>query len=106
MDRRGVAGRQIGSLRGYSGEKCCRRHQRKILNELRNSSRPHADVLDRQIEQFQRSIVIGKAAAGFNDLAQQTVERLYRIRRVVDGAKARNGVTWSQALRPMGPIAE
>ena len=35
-----------------------------------------------EIEQLQGRFVIGESAAGFNDLAQRTMERLHRVGRV------------------------
>ena len=39
----------------------------------------HAGILDREIEQLQRRIVVGEAASGFDDLAQRSVQRLDRV---------------------------
>jgi hypothetical protein len=36
-------------------------------------------VPDREVPQFERGIVIGKAAAGFHHLAQAAVQRLDRV---------------------------
>src|SRR5437773_11832335 len=51
---------------------------------------PQSGVLDGEIKQLQRRVVVWKAAAGLDDLAQATVQRLDRVGGVDHLADARS----------------
>src|SRR5438034_7109429 len=61
----------------------------KLNGKLAHGGRPfdsappaHAGILDREVQELQRRIVVGKAAAGLDDLAQRAMQRLDCVGRV------------------------
>jgi hypothetical protein len=55
-----------------------------------HSPPPQAGIFDGEVKQLQRRVVVGKAAAGLDDLAQAAVQRLDRVGSVDHLADARS----------------